>query len=345
VAEDTDDVVMNVIPGVGGEDPYYRAKYNGLAGIMPGSTANGPAGGPGQPAWDFTDQTLYITAANGVPGEPLSGALFVVGDVCNGVGGFSVPGSPNWPQDVPALLQVLNICTPCLDCLTYYQIEEYLDRIRAFYDYICELCLNENTTIPPIPPSGLSSEQFSGVLPQLLSSLRYWDYLVHQSTVKLAAQAYGQSLVAAGFYRNISDQTVGVGAPTGVKLTFLFTFEIVYEGTGSSAPWNGITAAISDIRILDRVGRCSAALGPLGTVIGTNTVTVETVSVHDLAPGQEIYADVALVLLGAVLANIPGENYRVTVKLTAAPTHLGPSVERTTVVYFRPPDPAPSGGP
>lgn len=340
VGADTNDVVLNVVPGGGTEDPYFRTKFQALAGILPGESSSGSSETVDKPAWMFTDQTVYIAALNGVGREPLSGAVFVVGDACNTAGEFSVPGHPSWPQDRAAALTLLDICTPCVDCLTYHQLEEYLDRIRSFFDYTAELCLNETTVTPPPPPSGLPPETFSGTLPQVMASLRYWDYLVHQSTVKLAAQSYGQSVVAAGFYRNISNTTVGSGTPDFVKLVITFAFEIVSGGTVT--PWAGISSAISDVRLLDRSGRCSAVLAPAGVVFGSNTVRIETTSGHDLSPGQEVYSDVALVLLGSALGNVPGENYRITVTLDVSPTHMDPVTTRSTVVYFRPPDAAPS---
>jgi hypothetical protein len=363
---DSDEIRMELVTGAGREDPYYRTKYEALEGMVEGANSSGSSGGSGQPAWLFTDLSMWLAKINGVGAEPTTGALFLLGDACHTWGrfeDFSNPGHPSpervcpvWTQtsssemessDVAccAELELTNICAPCLDCLTYHRIEEYLDRIRTFFDYMFELSDTQSTDKIPPHPDGQTVEIFAGVLPQAMAAFRYWDYLVHKSTVKLSAQSYGQALVLAGYYRNISDRTVGQGSPVGVKLTFLVSFEKV-DGGGTVTPWDGIAESVSDIRILDRNSKCSAALGPSGIIfIGSNQIQIETVSGHDLGQGHEIYADVALVLLGTILPSNPAYTYQVQVQMTVSHTHLGPvgsdnPVTESKLVYFRPPDDA-----
>jgi hypothetical protein len=357
IPEDDDTVSLALDPAAGSEDPYFRAKYNALAGMAPGETSSGEGIDTERPAWVFTDDTLYVTAINNVLAEPLSGALFLTGDACHNIGQFESGLNPGYPEDPVAWegssssveggqLSIFNMCIPCVDCLTFYELAAYLDRITIFYDYIFDLTYTDDTVNPPEHPDGGVRETFVGTMQQTMASLRYWDNLLNRSTVKLSAQSFGQSVVGAAYYRNISDRYIG-NLPNGVTLTLTFTFQKVDSG-GNVTDWNGISASITDVQIMDREGRCSAALGPTGiTFIGSNEVQVQTVSGALLGPGQEIFSDVALVLLGTIDTNDANYSYQVAVHLEVSHTHLGDSgndnpVEKDTLVYFRPPDPEPS---
>ena len=342
VADDTDDIVMSVDEQAGGENPYYRAKFDGLTSLAQGSTVSGNAVDAEHPAWSFTDNSLYITALSGVPPEPVTGAGFILGDVCHTLGEFEVPGNFGQPESAASTLSILNICIPCLDCLSYRRLEEYLDRIRVFYDYIFSLCYDNTTATIPEHPDGGIQEDRTGALQQFMSSRRYWDFLVHQATLQLGAQAMGHSLVAAGFYRNISDHTIGA-APNGVTMTYTFAFQKV-DALGNVTPWEGIAASISEVELLDRTGKCSTILGPAGVAIeGGSQVVIETISDDNITSGNEIYSDVALVLMGTILEHDPLYSYRVDVGLEFSHTHIGGvssanPVSKNTLVYFRPPD-------
>jgi len=351
--DDDDTAVMEINPAVGTEDPYYRNKYKGLAGISEGSSAEGSSVAPNQPAWLFTDETLYVAAFNGVLSEPLSGAMFVVGDFCNNTGQFEVPDNPGLPEELGegsslpgGELSLFNICTPCYDCHSYQRIEEYLDRILSFYNYIFDLCYRSNTQDIPIHPEGVVKESFAGVHQQWMSSLRYWDNLLSKSTVKHSAQSFGQSIVSAGYYKNISDRLIGA-VSDGITIRHTFIFQKV-DSSGVVTDWDGISASITDITVLDREGRCSAPLGGSGiTFVGSNEVQVETISGTKLVSGQEIFSDVAMVLLGTALDNDPNYTYQVVVELYVSHTHLGDvgsnnPITRSALVYFRPPDAEPS---
>ena len=338
IPEETDETTINVSPGTGIEDPYYRDKYNALAQMVPEGSASGGGADPEHPSWTFTDASIWLAAMNHVGADPITGAMFLTGDDCVGFGEFLSGG---YPEPTPAELRILDICIPCLDCLTYLRVEEYLDRIRTFYDYIYNLANWQDTASPPPHPDGGVRETFAGVLEQTMTALRYWDNLVQRSSVKLSAQCYGQSVVAAGFYRNISDREIGV-LPNGVTLTLTFHFQ-KKDGAGVVTDWDGIAAEISDVKILDREGKCSAFEGLLGITIGPNTVVVQTISGSNMASGKEIYSDVALILLNTELFNSTAYSYQVDVTLEVTPTHLGPvssanPVTKHTLVYFRPPD-------
>jgi hypothetical protein len=342
VDDATDDIVMSMDEQVGGENPYYRAKFDGLASLAQGIEVSGNAADAEHSAWEFTDDSLYITALGGAPPEPVTGAGFILGDVCNTLGEFEVTGNPGRPESVASTLSIMNICIPCLDCLSYRRIEEYLDRLRIFFDYIFSLSYDNATDTIPEHPDGGVQESHTGVLQQFMSSRRYWDFLVHTSTVKLGAQAMGHSVVAAGFYRNISDRTIGV-APNGVTMTFTFSFQKV-DALGNVTPWAGVAASVADVEILDREGKCSSILGPAGVAfVGGSQVVVETISDDNVPSDDEIYSDVALVLMGTLLDNNPVFSYQVDVALGVSHTHHGDAldanpVSKDTLVFFRPPD-------
>jgi hypothetical protein len=356
IPEDDDEITLELDPDTGGEDPYYRAKFNGLADIGPGETSSGEGIDAERPAWVFTDETLYVSKINNVLAEPVSGAVFLSGDACHNIGQFEsdVRGYPEdpvlWEGSSSSVeggeLSIFNLCIPCVDCLSFYQMQAYLDRIVLFYNYIFDLTYTDDTQNPPEHPDGGVREEFVGTMQQTMASLRYWDNLLSRSTVKLSAQSFGQSVVGAGYYRNISDRNIG-NLPNGVTMTFTFTFSKVDSG-GNVTDWDGIAAAITDIQLLDREGRCSTSLGPAGIIfIGSNQVTVQTISNGLLSPGQEVFSDVAFVLLGTILTNDANFSYQVQVDLEVSHTHLGDPgddnpVMKTTLVYFRPPDPEPS---
>jgi len=334
IPEETDEITVDVAGGAGTEDPYYRTKYNALERMTPGGSSTGGGEDSEHPSWTFTEDSIWLATLNNVWAEPLTGAMFLTGDDCFGFGEFLSGG---YPESVGAELRALDICIPCLDCLTYYRIEEYLDRIRTFYDYINDLCNWQDTANPPPHPDGGVRETFAGVLEQTMTAMRYWDSLVQQSSVKLAAQCYGQSLVAAGFYRNISDHAVGSPA---VTLTLTFHFQ-KRDGAGVVTDWDGIASEISDVKVLDREKKCSCTL--VSATIGSNEVVVITTSNGGMDSGKEVYSDVALILLNTELYNNPAYSYQVEVTMVVTPTHLGPegdpnTVTKRTLVYFRPPD-------
>jgi len=256
------------------------------------------------------------------------------------------PSSEEGSGECGAELGLVDICAPCLDCQTYERFNEYLTRLVEFYDYIEALASNTTTYNPVADPDGAVRRAFSGTLPQLQATLRFWDYLVNTSTVKLSAQSQGQSVVAAGFYRNISDHSVGDGGD-GVTMVITMTFQRV-DGGGAVTDWLGLQAALSDVRVLDRDNRCSAVLGGSGITYPTGATVVVTMnSGGDMDSGEELFADVALVLKNTSLFHDPVYTYQVLVELDVSHTHLGPlvsdnPVHKELIVYFQPPDAAPS---
>lgn len=358
IPEDTDEAVLEVDPLAGNEDSYYRTKYEGLSGLRPGESSSGAYVDDPRPAWLFTDESLYTASINSVKAEDVSGAVFVLGDACHSLGQFEARDDEGYPeepivwgegssaQEVGGQLSLFNMCIPCLDCLTFYRLEEYLERIKLFYDYVFALTYDNDTQNPPEHPDGGVRETLTGVHQQVMSARRYWDNILSRSMVKLSAQSFGQAIVGAGYYRNISDNAIG-SLPDGVGMTFTFTFQKV-DSLGVVTAWDGISASVTDVEILDREGRCSASIGPSGvTFVGSNQVVVQTITGEVLGPSKEFFSDVALVLLGTVDTNNPDYSYQVAVNLGVSHTHLGPvyddnQVERNTLVYFRPPDPEPS---
>jgi len=361
---DDEDILLELDPDAGGEDPYYRQKFNALAYIGEGEISSGEELDVRRRAWVFSDRSIFTTSVNQTYAEDISGAVFLTGDACVAAGEFESDLGAGYPQDgryvIPeygasstsmltgAELVYTDACAPCLDCPQYYRLEEYLNRIEAFYDYVFSLSYDNSTDSGSIPahPDGGVREAATGTLQQFMSSRKYWDYLVHNSTVKLSAQAYGQSVVVAGLYRNISDRDIGDGV-NGVTFQFLLSFKKIDSG-GNVSSWAGISDSITDVIPLVRQERCSADIGGLGvTFPSASQVQVEMISGGDITTGAEMYADFAVVLLGTLLTNDPIYSYRVDIDLTVSHTHLGPAgpdnpVSRDTAVYFRPPEPASS---
>lgn len=360
VLEDEDVATIAAAPGFGVENPYYRQKYDALAGLSQANTPAAPAQGPipdpasgftpsGDP-WSFTYQSMWIAKMTGIGADPISGAFFMTGDECFGVGEFEAD-NPGYPQGARedanssscgAELAVLDICTPCMDCGLYQQLGEYLDRLRVFYDYLSNITNDDTPSIPPEHPDGGLRESRYGLYQQYMAGARYWDYLLHMSTIKLSAQGQGQSIVAAGFYRNISPSDIGAGPGVGVQTDISFQF---FRG---ACPWEGISSSIVEIRALDRSGKNSAYLagvvytdgslpGGCPSGPGAHTVTASLQSGSDLGPNGEVYADVALLLTNTQLFEEPGEDFTVVVRLCVQQTHLTPAIQcRAITVHFRP---------
>jgi len=371
--EDGEDEATLSVDQVGSvQDDYYTIKFEDICGISEANpSASGAAGGPGQPAYTFTTDSMWIAAFNGSPADENSGAAFVVGDECTSVGEFEVSENRGYPHPpcptassgallanryilcgdgssdsstTPVIIEVckggelgiMDICIPCLDCNHYNFVAELLARIKVFYDYVESLSTDEDTATIPVHPDGGIRENFSGVLQQLLSSQRYWDYLVHKSTVKFAAQGQGQSISAAGYYRNISN---GPAPPDGTSdLLFVMTFEWFRDGD----PWNGVDTDLVDVRDLNRTDRPSAAVS---SVSFPNSSTLRVELTHPtLACGGEAYADIAVLIKDTALFD-DGADYRVRCILEVSITHLIPSgeEERIVFVHFVPPETAEGG--
>jgi len=345
IDDDEDVLTIAADPGTGIQDPYYTQKYEALASSLTSSaTSAAPVAGPygdasGDP-WAFTTDSLWIGRIANVSGDPVTGAFFITNDVCLGVGEFEETAE-GYPQDGSyPQLGILDICAPCLDCLTYQRLQEYLARITTFYNYIFELAYNQEST-PPTHPDGGTPEEFSGTYAQFTALQRYWDHLVHNSTIKISAQGQGQSVALAAFYRNISDDTIGDSiADQGVKLTITLEF-FQEDSVGTVTSWSGVSASTTAVRELQREGKDTASI-PLGGVsfVSASEIEICLYSGADMVSGEEVYADVAVLFLTTALFNDETLSYFATVTLAVQPNHLGASpVERTTRVYLQPAEP------
>jgi hypothetical protein len=337
---DLDETTITVTAGSGIEDPYFTQKHNSLVGLDNTNSSTNPITGPFDPgdgnipvgpSWSFTRNSLYLATINNTHPEPDTGTFFVVGDQCTSVGTFEPSSYPGYPHDPStcstgpcgAALSVLDICLPCVDCLEYYRLEEYLDRIKSYYDYIYALSSNKNTNFPSVHPDGGTPETFSGVHPQLNAALRYWDYLVHRSTVKMAAQGQGQSVVFAAYYKNISNSTIG---PVDITFTLQFIRDNCF--------WHGVIPNDMEIRLLPREGVDAATL--TSVVHTSSSIIITTTSDGPVFSGAEMFSDLALIVADANLFDNDG-NFRIDVTAVFSPTHIGTPSKNTTV-YFRPPD-------
>lgn len=316
--EEDDEVIMNAGAVSEAVNPYYQEKYEALKGLTDANDAGNPVSGPtvgSGPAWSFTRDAMWLAKIKNAGVDEHSGAAFVVTDPCAVVGEFedNTHESHAYAQDSPAELVLLDVCAPCLDCLTWKRLQEYLDRIEEFYDYMFELIYNTNTLVPPTHPDGGHPEEFNGLYWQWLAAQRMWDYLVNASTAKFTAQAQGQSIVAAGYYRNISDGNVG--DPLEATVTFVFT--------KNDAPWNGIDSSVVESRWLVRStsDNVMAQDGATPDTIGTYYLKTFGKFSAPLPSNEVIYIDVALLIDDTKLPD-ELENFRVYVIFEVKPSHL-----------------------
>ena len=356
VSEDTDEVTVEVAPGIGNEDPYYRQKYNALVALNETNDSTNPLEGPYAGTdgvipygldWSFTSLSIWLAALNNNPGDYVSGAGFLSNGICGNFGEFVT--NDGYPQYDPAELAVLDVCAPCMDCLIYSRLGDYLNRISAFYDYNLELITNQDTDTPPVHPDGDTPEVRSGLLPQVQASMRMWDYLLHNSSVKFSAAAQGQSIVTAIYYKNVSNAAVGV-PPNGITMELFYTFQ------RNGVNWDGITDALIDTRLLARDGSDNPPDNIRAYTISTSFPNAYTVRVilttfdsailaaRNLPSGGSLYADVALLVTDLTLFD-DGGNYTVDICLNISPTHLitagNPTgaLDQCKLVYFTPPAP------
>jgi len=240
----------------------------------------------------------------------------------------------------------LDICHPCYDCNQWERLDEYFTRISAFYDYVLDLVLDEDTSnIPPHPDGGIR-ETFTGLLPQFLSAARYWDFLLHKSSFNMSAVGQGQSISTAGNYRNVSSNPVGTGS--GV------TGRMIFEFRKGDCLWEGINASAVEVRLMPRDGKTYMEIDTVDFLDGglaptcpegpaAHTIVVNLTTGADLPSGGELYADVVLMINDTSLQDETGEDFVVKTRFEVDDTHLEPSTQvQETTVYFRPSTSVPS---
>jgi hypothetical protein len=331
IEDGDDEIELLVNQDIIQQDEYYTDKFDALCTLSEDtSPVSGGPGGPGQPAWTFTTDSLWISKLNGTTADTASGAGFIVGDECMSPGEFEQMADRGYPQAVEASLGLMDICSPCLDCNHYNFLFDLLSRIKDFYDYIDNLSNTEDTSVIPEHPDGGIREDFTGVLQQTLAAQRLWDYMVHKSTVKFSAQGQGQSVTAAAYYRNISNGPVPIDGSDPVK------FRMVFEWFKDALPWDGISGDIIEIRELDRTDKPSASVT---SVSFPNSSTVVVEMEHPNLPcGEEAFGDIAMLVKNTDLFD-DGGDFRIKARLEASVVHLIPSGEevRTVWVHFVPP--------
>lgn len=316
--EETDEIRLNAGAAVGVQDPYYQEKYDALAGLTSANDALNPVTGPTVgvgPTWAFTRLSMWLATLNNALADEHSGAIFLNHDACSVAGEFDlITPTEAYPELVAAELSLLDICVPCRDCGTWGRLSTYLTRLRAAFDYMFELVYNDNTTVLPTPPTGLPAETFNGLYWQWLATQRMWDYLVHASCAKFSAQGQGQSIVAAGYYRNITDGDVG--DPIRASVTFVFTRNGVI--------WEGIDAAAAESRWLARNTTDHTMISDVANPDEIGTYYLKTYGIYEaaaVASSEVVYADVALLINDS---RLPDElqDFRVYVIFELTPTHL-----------------------
>ena len=331
VEEDQGEIAIGVVgEGISG-DPYYLQKYQALCDMQEGDVISGPYPDPitGETpvgtAWEFTDETIYIASINGALPEDKSNTIFLSTDECSNL---------MYTDDHEFTL--VDICGPCLDCAVYDTLQTYLERINEMIRYVWKLSGDTQTNSIPVAPDGTPLEFFTGIFVQAHTALDYWNYLVHQQSVKASAQCFGQSITAASYYKNISDVDAN---NVGIQTKFIFLRK---DSGGNYFTWEGVSSQYMEVRVLDREGQPSAPLqGSPGFT--TNTVTVD-LDGGNIASGGEVYGDVALMITNADAFDQISEQVTVVVRTVITNTHIGNTITLNNIVYFRPPDPNGGGG-
>jgi hypothetical protein len=334
VSADEDEIELAVAQETTSVNRYFQQKYESLQLLTDANDVGSPIFGPFPdpetgvtpvgPAWSFTRASLWFGTINDKPADLVTGAFFLAVGPCGVVGSFPYANNGH-PETEDALLRVFDVCAPCVDCPTWRRLDEYIRRLVAFYDYLFELIYNEDTTNPPVHPDGGVREAFNGLLRQYMTATRYWDYLVHNAAVKLAAQAQGQAVVTAVFYRNITPNPV-----SGVHIQLEFCF---YK---NGSPWSAIDAAVSSFKLLARSEADLNAIYDGVPVYGSSCVTVTLQAPSALASGKSLYGDLVLLLDNTIdLAENTSDEYHILLTATFTNTHLG-TIVKEELIYFMP---------
>ncbi len=332
VVEDETEIELGVRQDASTVERYYQQKYEALQGLSDANDDAHPIGGPFPdpdtgitptgPAWSFTRKSLWFGAIDNRPADEVTGAFFIVPGPCGVVGSF--PVRDGHPESLPAQLKVFDICAPCVDCPTWMRLDDYIRRLTAFYDYLFELVYNENTTVPPTHPDGGVVDIFNGLLREYMVATRYWDYLVHNASVKMATQAQGQSVVSAVYYRNISNGSLG-----SVKITLEYCF------FKNGNPWTAVDETVSSVKLLARAEADSNAIYDGDPVYLGNCVTVRLQAPAAVDSGKTLYGDLVLILNNTLEFDDGGGNeYHIVVTATFTGTHLGTVVKESLVYFF-----------
>jgi len=176
-----------------------------------------------------------------------------------------------------------------------------------------------------VHPDGGVREAFNGLLRQYMTAARYWDYLVHNAAVKLAAQAQGQAVVTAVFYRNITPNPV-----SGVHIQLEFCF---YK---NGLAWSAIDDTVSSFKLLARSEADLNAVYDGAPIYGSNCVTVNLQAPAPLTSGKSLYGDLVLMLDSTIdLAENTSDEYHILLTVTFTNTHLG-TIVKEELIYFMP---------
>jgi hypothetical protein len=334
IAEDSDEITVQVNPGIGFEDPYYRQKYNALVDLNETNTNLNPITGPypdpdtgvtpDGPPWSFTNKSVWIVSINNTFAEAETNVIFVNSSSCTNIGQFNM--DDGYPEINPGELSILDICVPCTDCDIYNRLYEYIARLSAFLDYHLQLIMNTDTENPPIDPDGETPLEANGLYRQLLASQRFWDHQVHRASFKCASQSQGSSITSVAYYNNISVDTIGDAGGNGITVTYQYNF------FRNGVSWAGVNSSVVDLRLLPREGADDPPdrirTYTLSTAYGSGTITATCTTFDDSLPGPRLlpsggilYSDIALLLKDSTLFD-DGDDYTVEIITTIDLTHI-----------------------
>lgn len=338
--DEGDTATISSIAGGGGEDNYYRLKYEGLAATPDTGSVTGGGEDAAHPAWEFTAAARWIGAINQVPAFAVDGNFFLANSVCSSTGLFE--SASGYPESSAALLTLTDVCAPAINNLTLARLSTYIQRLRECLDYLLAICNNSDPSYTPTPPTGITASGYNNILQQFMTVRNYWNYLIHRFSVRFNAISQGQSIVLAHYYRNSGSAAVGDVA-TGISVSILCSF--LRNEAGVETPWLGLLGSGTLVKLLRRndADDPPTSLIPYtwSYTVDTSSIlisanTVEGATVHDLDAGSEFLADFAIMFKSMNLPEDGAEYYMVATSVVS-PTHMSASVEREQRVYFTPP--------
>ena len=133
-------VTLSSNPEAGSVDPELMEKYNKMI-----------AGGTGEyqgVLYTFSGAPYYYASVAGV--FPVDGHLYLTVKQCAHWGLFEDGVHPTLVGAVPetGILEITDVCEPCIDCGDYEELYEYMDAIKNRLNYKKDLIYKHTTYVP-----------------------------------------------------------------------------------------------------------------------------------------------------------------------------------------------------
>lgn len=196
--------------GRGSQNPGMKQKYDALMGGGSGEYDGVP--------YTFSGAPYYYSRLNGA--SPEDGHAFLTAVRCGHWGLFeNIPYPYSYsgsPED--GVLQVTDVCAPCVDCADYQVLYLFLDAIKDALDYKKDLIVQHAAQSPG------DTEQ-KNILELYKQAMLYWNNMVQQTSWRCNAQADGGEVDAACRFTNHFDRDI----PAGFHIEVLFLDNVVSE--------------------------------------------------------------------------------------------------------------------